>query len=174
MVLSVRKLLVAVIFTLAVILSVIALSRIIDTTPTQEIPTTTNMEIGQAQIKTAGSYFAEHRMIRERNRSRQIELLEKIINNDRMDIQNKSRAARELISLTQNTERERLAEETVKAVGYQDCVVLIREGAALAVIAADNLSKNNEQLIASQLAEILQMKAEKITVMARPMGKTTS
>jgi len=174
MVISGRKLMVAVILILAVILSVIALSRIIGVPQPQEIPSSANIEVGQTRSSAAGSYFAEHRMIRERNRSRQVELLEKIINNERMDSQNKAHAARDLISLTEISERERLAEETVKAVGYQDCVVLIREGAALAVIATESLTKSREELLANQLAEILQLKAEKITVMARPVEKTTS
>lgn len=166
MVLNGRKLVIVLIVVMAVGLSILALNQII-TGQSSEIPSSAEMQTSKS-LPAVGSYFAEHRMIRERNRSRQIELLEKIVNNERMDSQNKNRAARELITLTEVSERERLAEETVKAIGYRDCVVLIRENAALAVVAADSLSKEREQLLATQLTEILNLKTDRITVMARP------
>ncbi|MGE5381706.1 MAG: SpoIIIAH-like family protein [Methylocystaceae bacterium] len=167
MVLNGRKLVIVLIVVIAVGLSLLALNRII-TGQSSEIPSAAEIQASKSRVPAAGSYFAEHRMIRERNRSRQIELLEKIVNNERMDSQNKSRAARELIALTEISERERLAEETVKAIGYQDCVVLLRENAALAVVAAESLSKERERLLTNQLTEILNLQNDRITVMARP------
>lgn len=167
MVLNGRRLIIVLIVVMAVGLSLLALNRII-TGQSSEIPSSAEIQASKSRVPASSSYFAEHRMIRERNRSRQIELLEKIVNNERMDSQNKSRAARELIALTEISERERLAEETVKAIGYQDCVVLLRENAALAVVAAESLSKEREKLLTSQLTEILNLQNDRITVMVRP------
>lgn len=174
MVINGRKLIIGVVIVLAVLLSLAALKQIISGPATSEVPSSASIEASKNKMPTIGSYFSEHRMIRERNRSRQIELLEKIVNNERIDSQNKARAARELISLTEVSEKERLAEETVKAMGFQDCVVLIRDNAALAVVASDDLAKSGEKLLASQLADILKLQADNITVMARPISKINS
>lgn len=170
MVFNGRKLIIGIILLLAIVLSVMALNQIV-TGPelkSDEVSASLSIDTNKNRTPAAGSYFSEHRMVRERNRSRQIELLEKIVNNEKIDNQSKTKAARELISLTEISELERLAEETVKAIGYSDCVVLLRDNAALAVVAADELDQNKEKLLADHLAEILKLKPENVTVMARP------
>lgn len=173
MVIDMKKTIVGIILLLAVVLSYMAFSRIWQNVRVPADPVSKAVTEKGDILKPHERYFSEYRLQRERNRSRQMELLEKLVNNEKLDDKSKERAARELMNVINMAEKERIAEETVKALGYEDCVVLLRDNAALVVIDTVKLSRNDENLLASQLADILKVEKNRVTVMARPADHTT-
>jgi len=172
MVLDMKKMIVGLVLLMAIVLSYMAFLRIWQHAKLPADPVSKAVTEKENAFQKE-RYFSEYRLQRERNRSRQMELLEKLVNNEKLDDKSKERAARELMNIVNMTEKERIAEETVKALGYEDCVVLLRDNAALVVVNTLKLSRDDENRLAGELADILKLEKNRVTVMARPGNRSS-
>ncbi|WP_010166290.1 SpoIIIAH-like family protein [Candidatus Epulonipiscium viviparus] len=95
----------------------------------------------------AVSYFAEEKMIREQQRSTQIEELNEYIANSAIDENSKSKAAQSLLNLQDKIEKENGSESLLRAKGFSDVYVRMDETAVDVIV-------NRPQLTDAEIAQI--------------------
>jgi stage III sporulation protein AH len=122
----------------------------------------------QTKAAEAGSisFFAEYRMERERTRSKQIELLREIIN---QNSQGKAReaASLRLVSISEDMEKEMKVENLVKSSGYKECVVIIQPSETTVVLKADSLSQEQEDEVKQIVGTSIMQEESKINIIVR-------
>lgn len=119
------------------------------------------------QTVASASFFADFRSNRDSVRSQEVEYLDSIIQNANSDQESLQDAQLQKVSITQRMETELAVEELIKAKGFADAVITLREGSVNVVVDASTLEKD-------QVAQVLEIvkretgeKAENIKVMAR-------
>ena len=119
----------------------------------QEADTT----IGEAQYVSASatnSYFAEASMSREASRSKSIEMLTAVVDNQNTDAQGKSDAQAQILKIASITDKENICENLIKAKGFEQVVVFINEDIANVTVKTIGLTSTDtakiQEIIASQ------------------------
>lgn len=92
-------------------------------------------------------FFAEYRLNRENMRSRQIEMLEKIIDNEKTEKKARDAASLRMVEITREMEKELKLENLIKSKGFEDCVVVWQSGGVSVVVKGDNLAEEEENEI---------------------------
>ncbi|MBO8159203.1 SpoIIIAH-like family protein [Thermosyntropha sp.] len=101
------------------------------------------------------NFFAEYRLERERMRSRQMEMLKDIINNEKAEKKAREAASLRMVEITREMEKELKAENLVKSKGIEDCIVLLQSGGGTVVVEKDNLSKEEEAEIRRAVGSVV-------------------
>ncbi|OON94422.1 MAG: hypothetical protein ATN31_03385 [Candidatus Epulonipiscioides saccharophilum] len=95
-------------------------------------------DVSSANISV--SYFAEEKMIREQQRSSQIEELNDYIANTSIDETSKSKAAQSLLDLQDKIEKENGSESLLRAKGFTDVYVRMDDTGVDVIINKSDLS----------------------------------
>lgn len=98
-------------------------------------------------IEKKEDFFAEYRLERENLRSRQIEMLEKVINNEKTEKKARDAASLRIVEITREMEKEVKLENLVKSKGFADCVVVLQSGGVSVVVEGDHLTEKEENEI---------------------------
>ncbi|RKD34570.1 SpoIIIAH-like family protein [Thermohalobacter berrensis] len=135
--------------------------EIVESTESQvsELTMETNNHIEEA-ISREGSrksrnYFIEYRLSRDKLRAGLIDRLKEIINNEKTEQEIRSQAQKEIIRIGKLAEKELYIEGLIKAKGFEDALVFLKENSARIVVDADEL---NEQEV-MQILEIIKNEA---------------
>ncbi|KUG05020.1 stage iii sporulation protein ah [hydrocarbon metagenome] len=115
----------------------------------------------------ADNYFAEYRMERERIRSKQVETLKDIINQESSTQEAKDAAALRLVKISEDIEKEMKTESLIKSRGYEDCVVIIQAETTTVVILAAALRVDQEEEIKKMVSRSVQCSDDSICIVAR-------
>lgn len=103
---------------------------------------------------TTESFFAQARMSRESSRSKAIEMLNQIINNPNADEDSKKQAQAQVMKLATITDKETIAENLIKAKGFDDAVVFVSDDTANVTVRTDGLSATDmariQEIVTSQ------------------------
>lgn len=110
------------------------------------------------------SFFVEYRLQREQTRARETEMLNQIIENEKISEEGKKQAEQQLLSLIALMEKELLVENLVKAKGYRDAVFFYRDGLANVVVAAENLSEREVVQLAEMVSGLAGIRMEEVAV----------
>ncbi len=106
----------------------------------------------QAESETKKeNFFIEYRLERERTRGQQVELLREIINDPNADAETRKKSQEDLYTITHNIGKEMEVENLIRAKGFKDAVVLIKEKGATVVVQAEELNETQ----AARIAEIV-------------------
>ncbi|OOB77657.1 MAG: hypothetical protein BEN19_01535 [Epulopiscium sp. Nuni2H_MBin003] len=97
------------------------------------------------------SYFAEEKMLREQQRSSQIEELNEYISNTAVDEGTKSKAAQTLLALQEKIEKENGSESLLRAKGFEEVYVRMDDTSVDVIVNKAELT--NEQI--AQIEEIV-------------------
>ncbi|NLW43841.1 MAG: SpoIIIAH-like family protein [Syntrophomonadaceae bacterium] len=135
------------------------------TEPSSDLPQVTIAD--RLPQESEGSFYPQFRLQREKVRSRQLELLQEIINNPNTDDSSKQSAMNRLLSITQAMEMELKAEGLLKARGFKEGVVIIQDSAASVIVSGPPLDEAEEEQIRSQVAGILKMDSHQINLINR-------
>lgn len=115
----------------------------------------------------ATDFFMEYRLERDKLRSERSELLrENIKNAQNEDTRQRSQDA--ILKLILEKQRESEMEGLIKARGFGDALVIIRDNSVNAVIKTASLSKEEVIQIADIISRISGVKAEDIVISAKP------
>ena len=107
----------------------------------------------------------EARESREASRSRAMELLNSIINDEKTDSENKEKATAELTQMSKNMEAEGIIEGILKTKGFDKSVVFITNGIATATVKSDKtLSAADVAKIQDVIKSNGNISGEKITI----------
>ncbi|MBE5937523.1 MAG: SpoIIIAH-like family protein [Lachnospiraceae bacterium] len=124
-------------------------------------------EPGQAIIVNGTStlnFAITARLSREQVRAGNKELLMTIINNENVTDEEKQEVIQQLISLTENAEKENAAETLLDAKGYDNAVVTITSSGVDVVVGAGELTDVQRAQIEDVVKRKAEVSADKITI----------
>lgn len=108
-------------------------------------------------IETASaSFFSEYRLEREKNRSKEVEMWEDIINNEKAEENFKNMAQQELVKIVSLTEKEMIIENLIVARGFNDALVFLTDDSATVIVEAKELTSAN----IAQIQDIVERKTK--------------
>ncbi|MBT9172783.1 MAG: hypothetical protein DDT21_01169 [Syntrophomonadaceae bacterium] len=109
-------------------------------------------------------FFVEYRLQRDRVRSREIEMLNQIIENEKISAEGKKQAEQQLLSLIALMEKELLVENMVRAKGYREAVFFYRDGLANVVVDTEELSDREVVQLAEMVSGLAGIRIEEVAV----------
>ncbi|HYF82840.1 MAG TPA: SpoIIIAH-like family protein [Clostridia bacterium] len=95
-------------------------------------------------IETASaSFFSEYRLERDKNRSKEVDMWQDIINSDKAEENFKNMAQQELVKIVALTEKEMIIENLIVARGFNDALVFLTDDSATIIVDAKELTPAN-------------------------------
>jgi len=122
------------------------------------------------EIDNKGKFFAEYRLERERVRSREIDMLQQLINNPNVTSESKKEAEEKLLKLQELIELELLVESAIRAQNIDNAILIMQEEAALVIVDAKELSSEQILLIAEIAAQSTGLRSSQIKI-SNQLGK---
>ncbi len=125
---------------------------------------------GEAASPTVGGgedLFIEFRLQRDQARSEQLDLLREVLNNANLGSAAKDQALGVWLRITQDLGLEVDMENLIRAKGFADAVVVLREGQATIMVKAASLTPEEVLRLADIAVRIAGIRFEDITVLAR-------
>lgn len=114
-----------------------------------------SMDVKEKKAYEKGEdFFAEYRLERENMRSKQIEMLKGITDNEKTEKKARDAAALRVVEITREMEKELKAESLVKSKGFDDCIVILQSGGITVVVEGDTLSEKEESDIRKAVGSI--------------------
>ncbi len=115
----------------------------------------------------APDFFSEYRLERDKIRSERSDLLRDIIKNARTEDM-RHKAQETVLKLTLDKQRESEMENLIKARGFLDALVFVRENSVNAVVKSTSLSKEEVIQVADAISRVTGVRNEDITISAKP------
>jgi stage III sporulation protein AH len=130
----------------------------------------TDAEFSASYVNTLAvqpDFFTEYRLEREKIRSERADLLREILNSAKTD-ETRLEVQQAILEMTLEKERESEMENLIKAKGFGDALVFIRDNSVNAVVKSASLSKDEVLQVADVIGMISGTKTENITVSSKP------
>ena len=119
-------------------------------------------------IETAGaSFFSEYRLERDKNRSKEVEMWQDIINSDKAEENFKSMAQQELVKIVSLTEKEMIIENLIVARGFNDALVFLTDESATVIVEAKELTSSNIAQIQDIIVRKTKLDPKNIKIMKK-------
>lgn len=119
-------------------------------------------------IETAGaSFFSEYRLERDKNRSKEVEMWQDIINSEKAEENFKSMAQQELVKIVALTEKEMIIENLIVARGFNDALVFLTDDSATAIVEAKELTPSNIAQIQDIIVRKTKLDSKNIKIMKK-------
>lgn len=112
-------------------------------------------------------FFIEYRLEREKIRSERSDLLRESIKNAKND-DSRTRDQDIVLKMITEKQKETEMESLIKARGFTDCLIFIRENSVNAIIKANSLSREEVVQIADVISRVSGIKIEDISISAKP------
>jgi len=116
---------------------------------------------------TSSSFFSEYRMEREKNRSKEVEMWEEIINSSSVEETFKNLAQQELVKIVSLTEKEMLIENLIIARGFNDALVFLTDDSATVIVDAKELTPKDVAQIQDIVTRKTKLEARNIKIMKK-------
>ncbi|MGI5911719.1 MAG: SpoIIIAH-like family protein [Syntrophomonadaceae bacterium] len=113
-----------------------------------------------------GEFFAEYRLQRERNRSREIHMLQELSSNEEQAQPAREAASMRIMRIMEDIDKEMKAENLVKSRGIAECVI-ISEPAMSTVIIKGSAAIISEDEIKEIISPVLGISQEEISMVFR-------
>ena len=125
------------------------------------------LEVEQVPVIAVADFFTEYRLERDRLRSERSEILREVVRNAKSDdVRQKAQEA--MLKLAVDKQRESEMENLIKARGFADALVFMRENAVSAVVKAQVLDREAVVQVADIISRVGEVKPEDITISAKP------
>lgn len=148
--------------------------KIIDTKSNEDISSLTNevdsnieTTISKKASSTTKNYFIEHRLSRDKLRANLVDKLNEVVNNDKTDNEVRKEAQREIIRLGNISENELHIEGLIKAKGFDDVLVFLKEEEARIVVSTDELTEQDVVKILEIIRSETELDTNQIKVMKK-------
>lgn len=119
------------------------------------------------ETAAAASFFSEYRLEREKNRSKEVEMWQDIINSEKAEENFKSMAQQELVKIVALTEKEMIIENLIVARGFDDALVFLTDDSATAIVGAKELTPSNVAQIQDIIVRKTKLDAKNIKIMKK-------
>lgn len=115
----------------------------------------------------APDFFTEYRLERDKIRSERSDLLREIIQNASSQ-DAKQQAQESILKMTLEKQREMEMENLIKAKGFADALVFVRDNSVSAVVKTSELTREEVIQVAEVISRISGVKPGDITISAKP------
>lgn len=115
----------------------------------------------------ASDFFTEYRLERDRVRSERTDILREILRGAKTD-DARQKAQEAVLRLALEKQRESEMESLIKARGFADALVFIREDTVSAVVKTQALTREEVIQVADVIGRVSGVKPEGITISAKP------
>lgn len=139
-----------------------------DQPPTDE--ETSGNDPADWELDNKSQFFVEYRLERERVRSREIDMLQQLINNPNVTSESKMEAEKKLLKLQELMELELLVENAIRAQNFDHAILIMQEDGALVIVNAPDLSSQQILLIAEIAAQSTGLRNSQIKI-SNQLGK---
>ena len=112
-------------------------------------------------------FFTEYRLERDKVRSERSDLLREAVKNAKSE-DARQRAQDTVLKLMLEKQREMEMENLIKAKGFGDAIVLLRDSSVSAIVKTNSLSRDEVIQVADIISRVSGVKAEDITISAKP------
>lgn len=112
-------------------------------------------------------FFTEYRLERDKIRSERFDILRDMIKNAKSE-ENKQKVQEAILRLVQEKQREYEMENLIKARGFQDALVVIQDNSVNAIIKTQSFTREEVAQVADVISRVAGVKAEDITISAKP------
>lgn len=112
-------------------------------------------------------FFTEYRLERDKIRSERSDLLRESIKNAKND-ESRIYAQDIVLKMINEKQKETEMEGLIRARGFADSLVFIRDNSVSAVIKATSLSREEVERVADVISRVSGVKAEDISISAKP------
>ncbi len=124
--------------------------------------------IENSAVETAGAtFFSEYRIERDKNRSKEVEMWQDIINSDKAEDNFKNMAQQELVKIVALTDKEMLIENLIIAKGFNDALVFLADDSATVIVEARELTPSNIAQIQDIVTRKTKMDPKDIKIMKK-------
>lgn len=119
-------------------------------------------------IETAGaSFFSEYRIERDKNRSKEVEMWQDIINSEKAEDNFKNMAQQELVKIVALTDKEMIIENLIIAKGFNDALVFLTDDSATVIVEAKELTPSNIAQIQDIVVRKTKLEPKNIKIMKK-------
>ncbi|MDD4503496.1 MAG: SpoIIIAH-like family protein [Clostridiaceae bacterium] len=119
-------------------------------------------------IETAGaSFFSEYRIERNKNRSKEVEMWQDIINSEKAEDNFKNMAQQELVKIVALTDKEMIIENLIVARGFNDALVFLTDDSATVIVEAKELTPSNIAQIQDIIVRKTKLEPKNIKIMKK-------
>lgn len=94
----------------------------------------------QASSSAAATFFSEYRMEREKNRSKEVEMWQEVVNSQNTEKNFKNQAQQEIVKIVALTEKEMIIEQLVMSLGFSDALAFLTDDSATVLVEAKDLT----------------------------------
>lgn len=101
------------------------------------------IEDSSESMETAASFFSEYRIERDKNRSKEVEMWQDIINSDKAEENFKNMAQQEIVKIVSLTDKEMIIENLIISRGFNDALVFLTDDSATVIVEAKELTSAN-------------------------------
>lgn len=122
------------------------------------------------ELGDTNQFFVEYRLERERVRSREIDMLQQMINNPNVTSESKFEAESKLLKLQEVMEMELLVENAIRAQNFDNAILIMQEDGAMVIVNAEKLSSDEILLIADIAAQSTGLRNSQIKI-SNQIGK---
>lgn len=117
---------------------------------------------------SAPDFFVEYRLERDRVRSERADVLREVYQNARKDDSVRYEAQTAMLKLAVDRQRESEIENLIKARGFADALVFIRDKSVSVVVKTSNLNREEVAQVADIVSRVTGVKPEDIVISAKP------
>jgi len=128
---------------------------------------TKNVTVEQVIPVSSPDFFTEYRLERDKIRSERSDLLRESIKISKND-ESRVRAQDIVLKMIMEKQKEAEMESLIRARGFADALVFIRENSVSAIIKTSSLSREEVVQIADVISRVSGVKVEDISISAKP------
>jgi stage III sporulation protein AH len=121
----------------------------------------------QLENLSSEEYFIEYRLNRDRTRSRQIELLQSIVNNTYSTDKERQEAQQKILAITNTLEQELKLENIIKAKGYEDSALFIQSNSVVVIIKGHDFDSGDATIIGDLVAKTTGHSLDQVTIIPK-------
>ncbi|WP_110953169.1 SpoIIIAH-like family protein [Anaerosinus massiliensis] len=125
------------------------------------------VKVFEPETQAKIDFFTEYRLERDKIRSEHSDMLRETIKNATSEEERHS-AQESVLKMVQEKQRETEVENLIKAKGFADALVFLRENSANAIVKANTLTKEEVIQVADVICRMTSVKQEDITISAKP------
>lgn len=113
------------------------------------------------------NYFIEYRLSRDKLRASLIDRLNEIVNNDKTSEDMRTNAQNEIMQIGQIAEMELSIEGLIKAKGFEDALIFLKDDSARVVVSANELTEQDVMKILEIVKSEANIDPSNITIMKK-------
>ncbi len=119
------------------------------------------------QAPAVSDFYTEYRLERDRVRSERSDLLREALKSAKTD-ESRQKAQDAVLKLVLEKQRESEMENLIKAKGFADALVFVRDNTVSAVVKTQTLSREEVMQVADVIGRVSGAKPEDITISTKP------